>query len=76
MVVILSSKGQLVIPKEIRRRLNLGPGSRFHIRLTEDGDIVLDPIPADALDALWGKYAGADLLADLETEHQAELSHD
>jgi AbrB family looped-hinge helix DNA binding protein len=76
MVVKLSSKGQLVIPKTIREQLNLGPATRFHIRLTEAGSIILDPIQADAVEALWGKYAGADLLADLEAEHQAELRRD
>ena len=76
MVAKLSSKGQLVIPKTIRQQLNLGPDTRFHIRLTEEGAIVLDPIQEDVLEALWGKYAGADLLTELEAEHQEELSRD
>jgi len=76
MSVKLSSKGQLVIPKTIRQRLKLGPDARFHIRLTEEGTIVLDPIQTGALEALWGKYAGADFLTELEAEHQQELSHE
>ena len=36
-VVTLSSKGQLVIPKRFRRLLGLGPGSRLAVRLREEG---------------------------------------
>jgi AbrB family looped-hinge helix DNA binding protein len=36
-VVTLSSKGQLVIPKRFRRLLGLGPGSRLAVRLRQEG---------------------------------------
>lgn len=35
----MSSKGQVVIPEDIRKRLNLKPGSRFIV--VGDGDIVI-----------------------------------
>ena len=76
MLVKLSSKGQLVIPKALRQALNLEPGDLLDIRVTEEGTIILDPIQTSALTALWGKYADADLLGELEAEHREELSRD
>ena len=75
MVVKLSSKGQLVIPKVMRQALNLHAGAEFDVRITE-GSIVLDPIVVSPLDALYGKYADCDLLADLEIEHRGEVHDD
>jgi AbrB family looped-hinge helix DNA binding protein len=72
-VVKLSSKGQLVIPQSIRKALGLGPGTRLQVQV-EGGRIVLEPVESRAaLEALYGKYAGTDLLTDLEQEHQREL---
>jgi AbrB family looped-hinge helix DNA binding protein len=43
MNVKLSSKGQLVIPKKIRKALNLQPGTEFDVELI-NGKILLHPI--------------------------------
>jgi len=51
--VKLSSRGQLVIPAELRRSLGLERGTRFEVEL-EDGDIVLTPIREDD----WRSYRG------------------
>jgi AbrB family looped-hinge helix DNA binding protein len=75
MVVKLSSKGQLVIPRAVRRALNLQAGAEFDVRVAE-GSIVLEPIIISPLDVLYGKYADCDLLADLETEHRGEMQDD
>ena len=75
MVVKLSSKGQLVIPKAIRKALALKAGTRFEVHLKE-GRIILEPVVTSAVDALYGKYSDVDLLADLETEHQREVTHE
>ena len=72
-MVKLSSKGQLVIPRSIRKALGLGPGARFQVQV-EGGRIVLEPVESRAaLEALYGKYAGADFLTELEQEHHQEL---
>ena len=74
MVVRLSSKGQLVIPQSIRRALKLSPGTEFHLEVVER-KIILDPVStASPLDALYGRFAGHDLLDDLEQEHQREMA--
>lgn len=72
MLARLSSKGQLVIPRAVRQALGLRAGTRFHIRLVE-GNILLEPITASPIAALYGKYADANFLADLEAEHQREI---
>jgi AbrB family looped-hinge helix DNA binding protein len=75
MVVKLSSKGQLVLPKAVRQLLKLRPGSEFDVHVSE-GRIVLEPITTTLVSALYGKYAGIDLLADLEAEHRSEVHDD
>ena len=47
----LSSKGQVVIPEDIRTRLGLKPGSRF-IVLAERGMVVFKTIEAPDVSAL------------------------
>jgi len=72
MLVRLSSKGQLVVPKSIRVALGLRPGAQLHMELVQDR-IILEPVaPASSIDALYGKYADCDLLQALEEEHRRE----
>ena len=53
----VSSKGQLVVPKEIRDRLNLKEGRR--VRVEEiGGTIVVVPIPKNPVKALRGISKG------------------
>lgn len=75
MLTTLSSKGQVVIPKDIRKALRLSPRTRFHVRVV-DGSIVLDPIGTSAVDAACGMLQGVDLLSDLEEEHRREVAGD
>jgi AbrB family looped-hinge helix DNA binding protein len=73
MLAKLSSKGHLVIPKSIRKALDLRPGTEMHIEIA-DRKIILEPVAQRSLiDSLYGKYADADLLTDLEAEHRQEL---
>jgi AbrB family looped-hinge helix DNA binding protein len=75
-VVRLSAKGQLVIPKAIRKTLGLHPGTQLQLQLVER-KIILEPIEfLGPVDALYGKYTDADFLVDLEMEHQQELSNE
>jgi AbrB family looped-hinge helix DNA binding protein len=45
----MSSKGQVVIPEDIRKRLNLRPGSQFVV-LGEDDVIILKAIPQPSME--------------------------
>ncbi len=75
-LVRLSSKGQLVIPGPVRRALRLSPGAEFRLEVIER-KIVLEPVEAACpIEALYGRFAGRDLLADLEQEHQREVERE
>ncbi|MDJ0870944.1 MAG: AbrB/MazE/SpoVT family DNA-binding domain-containing protein [Gammaproteobacteria bacterium] len=59
----LSSKSQIVLPAEVRRRLGLRPGDRLVIEV-EDDHVVVRKAPASDVDALaelrselWRGYA-------------------
>ena len=69
----ISSKGQIVIPKEVREKLKIKPGAFFHVRL-EKNNIVLIPMKKGPLDNLYGKFAGEKILAELEREHAGEIA--
>lgn len=77
MLVRMSSKGQLVIPKPMRVVLGLGAGAIVEVVL-EEGRLVLRPVDGDvAARVLCGMFAdGPDLLADLEAEHRWEIERD
>jgi AbrB family looped-hinge helix DNA binding protein len=75
-LVRLSSKGQLVIPGSIRRALKLSPGTEFRLEVVER-KILLDPVEAASpIEALYGRFAGRDLLGDLEQEHRREIENE
>ncbi len=74
MTIRLSSKGQLVLPKNIREKLKLKSGDQFQARIV-DQTIVLEQIPLDLVLKLRGKYAGHDFIRDLEDEHRQEMDH-
>jgi AbrB family looped-hinge helix DNA binding protein len=72
-----TSKGQLVIPAELRRKHRIQPGTKVHISEDHFGRIVLQPITEDYIDRVRGLLAdGPDLLALWEKEHREEGEHD
>jgi AbrB family looped-hinge helix DNA binding protein len=68
---IISSKGQIVIPANLRKRYGLKEGTTvvFH---EERGRLVLEPSNHAAIYALQGSLAGFNLEQDLAKERQAE----
>lgn len=56
MTTTLSSKGQIVLPKDARRRLGLLPGTKFACRV-RDGEIVLVPETRSAAKIKVGRNA-------------------
>lgn len=75
MVMRLSSKGQIVLPKSIRAKLNLKSGDQFTAKIVNE-TIVLEPAPVNIVAKLRGKYAGHNFIKDLEEEHRQEVEHD
>jgi AbrB family looped-hinge helix DNA binding protein len=59
----VSTKGQFVIPAEIREALHIRPGTR--IAIFRDGNrIILEPVNKDYVRALRGSTAGGPSLTD------------
>jgi AbrB family looped-hinge helix DNA binding protein len=72
-----TSKGQLVIPAELRRKHKIEAGTKVKVLEDQFGRIVLQPITEDYIDRVMGLLAdGPDLLAIWEKEHREEGEHD
>ncbi len=71
----LSSKGQLVIPKDVRKALGLKPGNRLHAKVSGN-QLILEPAQVLSAKELRGILAGTDALRDLEQEHHLEVAED
>ena len=72
-----TSKGQLVIPAELRRKHKIQAGTKVKILEDQLGRIVLQPITDEFVDRVMGMLAGGpDLLAIWEKEHREEGEQD
>jgi len=76
MLVTLSSKWQLSIPKSVRDAMGLEAGDKLFLEVA-DHKITLEPVDIDALlDELYGMFEGEDMLSELEREHREEVERD
>jgi AbrB family looped-hinge helix DNA binding protein len=68
----ISTKGQLVIPAEMRASLGISAGTR--VILTLDGNrLILQPVTERLVDETMGMFAGGPSMADeLQRERRAE----
>ncbi len=57
----VSSRGLVVIPAPLRRKINLKPGMKM-VASEIEGKIVLTPQTSDCIDLFFGKLAGEDSL--------------
>jgi AbrB family looped-hinge helix DNA binding protein len=68
-----TSKGQIVIPSSIRRKLSIKAGTRIQIELDEKAkEIILKPITRDYVHSLRGKFRGKGLMKTLMAEKKRE----
>ena len=51
-IAAMSSRGQIVLPVSIRRKLNLGEGSQFLV-VTDNENILLKPVREPSLDEFY-----------------------
>lgn len=79
----LTSKGQVVIPKAVRDRMNWRAGMRLAVEVAEDGAVVLRADErAEDIDALIEQVSGflkdvkGDPLSELEADRRAEIEAD
>jgi AbrB family looped-hinge helix DNA binding protein len=76
MVVTLSTKGQIVIPSALRRKLRLKEGAKFSIG-ERDGAIVLQPVGNDPIEEGDGMLAGEpSLLEILLADRREEMARE
>jgi AbrB family looped-hinge helix DNA binding protein len=72
----ISSKGQIVIPKEIRDKVGLKPGTLVEVRLANK-HIEIVPLPEDPIQAIRGSLKAPTSLANqLIKEHRREVQRD
>ena len=73
-VIQVSQKGQILIPKAIRKRQGVTPGARVQIFEQPEG-ILIKPAPEGPIDTACGFIDGNfSLTDDLIREHQMELA--
>jgi len=73
MEIVAISKGQVVIPSKIRRRLGVKEGTYLQIDMDEQTrKIILTPITREYIHSLRGKYRGRGLMKALMAEKRHE----
>jgi AbrB family looped-hinge helix DNA binding protein len=71
-----TSKGQLVIPAELRRKHGIRAGTKVSFLEDSLGRIVLQPITEEYIDRLTGCLAGSKMLESWLEEHRIEGERD
>ena len=73
MSATFTSKGQLVVPAELRRKHGIEAGTKVKFLEDQFGRIVLQPLTEDYIDRVMGCLAdGPDLLTKWENEHRRD----
>ena len=73
MEVTTTSKGQIVIPVEVRRQLGITEGTRIRVEVNEkERQIILKPITRESIAQLRGKYRGQGILKSLMADRKRE----
>ena len=68
----VSSKGQVVIPAEVREKLGIEKGTRISVRIEKD-HLILEPINQDYIRRLRGSLKGPDSMVEArDREHRLE----
>ena len=68
-----TTKGQVVIPSSVRRKLRIKAGTRIQVEMDEDkAQIILTPITREYIKNLAGKFSGLPLVEDLVRERKLD----
>jgi AbrB family looped-hinge helix DNA binding protein len=73
-IVTASSRGQIVIPKEIRKRLNIVAGKRLSIK-AEGDQVLLTLLPDNPVEAFCGIFKEKSSLTGALTDHRQKEKH-
>jgi AbrB family looped-hinge helix DNA binding protein len=75
-MLTISTKGQLVIPADVRAELGIQPGSRIALTV-ENARIILQPVNKHLTAKLRGRFAGGPSMADeLQQERRGSQKKD
>lgn len=62
-----TTKGQVVIPSSVRRKLGIKTGTRIQVEIDEaNAQIILTPITREYIHSLRGMFKGSGLVKELE----------
>jgi len=68
-----TTKGQVVIPSSVRRKLGIKAGTRIQVEVDEGkAQIILTPITREYIHSLRGKFRGAGLIEELEASRSRD----
>lgn len=71
-IVKTSARGQIVIPKDIRKKLNIKPGKRLLLKVEGD-QAIIRPMPDDPVEEFCGYFSeGSSLTNALLDERQKD----
>ena len=75
-IVTASSRGQIVIPREIRKQLDISPGKKILVKVEGDRAILL-PLPDDPVEHFCGIFKkGTSLTKALLSARKKERDHE
>lgn len=74
-IVPVSSKGWIVIPKELRERYGIRPGGKV-VLVEEKGGLTLMPLPDDPIEAFQGMLKDYPLVEELLKARKEEAEHE
>lgn len=76
METVTTSKGQIVIPAKIRRKLGIKEGTHIQIDVDDvNKRIILTPVTREYVNSLRGKYKGKGLMKALIAEKEQEKGY-
>lgn len=68
-----TTKGQVVIPSTVRKKLGIKSGTRLRVEVDEaNGRIIMKPITRDYVESWRGKFKGSGLTKELSAEKKRE----
>lgn len=76
-IITVSSKGQIVIPKKIRKDLGIKPGQKVSLQVIDSQRIELLPLPENPIEAFCGIFKkGSSLTGALLKERREEFKRE
>lgn len=69
----VSSKGQLIIPSELRKKLGIRTGTEVEFSIHQEG-ILLKPVTESAIDEAYGILAGKGLPDRVDRDPERDIS--